>query len=217
MQQTFEALPPERRIALALTHASLRPALHALLALDARLGGLVTRTREPLLGQIRLAWWRERLSETPPGRPQGDPLLDAIAAAWPGSPALLVALVDGWEELLGPAPLPSESLARFAAGRGASLVALADLAGAGTRPAAIAAAGKRWALADFAGRSSHSGERAAALALAAAIPPPEPLPRALRGIAVLDGLAARAVARGEPLLAGRGAALAALRLGMFGR
>jgi hypothetical protein len=38
----------------------------------------------------------------------------------------------------------------------------------------------------------------------------------LRGVAVLDGLARRAIARNEPMMHGRAGALAAIRLGMFG-
>jgi hypothetical protein len=39
----------------------------------------------------------------------------------------------------------------------------------------------------------------------------------LRGIAVLRGLSRRALDRGEPLMEGRGGAVAAMRLGLFGR
>ena len=39
----------------------------------------------------------------------------------------------------------------------------------------------------------------------------------VRGLAVLDELSRRSLTRGEPLMHGRRAALAALRVGMFGR
>lgn len=212
-----QSLPPERRIALAVTPAPLRPVLEALLLLDARLGEALARAREPLLAQVRLAWWRERLAEGPAAWPLGNPVLTHLAACWLGPTEALVALVDGWEELLGEAPLDQHAIARFAAGRGAAIAAFADIVGeAGFRDRA-AKAGQRWALADFASRASDARERTAAFALARALPPCGPLARALRGVALLDGLAARAVARGEPLLAGRAAALAALRLGLFGR
>lgn len=216
----FEAsaggLPAERRIALAVTPAPLRPALRALLALDARLGQIVSRTREPLLGQMRLAWWRERLGEAPAAWPTGEPLLTSIAADWRGPVSGLAPLAKAWEELLGEAPLGPEAIRRFAIGRGSAFAAFAE-AFDGRASAEAGRAGARWALADFAFRTSSDQERAAAIGLGRALPRVGPLPRALRGVAALDGLAARSLARGEPLFTGRGAALAALRLGMFGR
>lgn len=216
VDSSMNALPPERRIALKLTSPSLRPALRALLMLDARLGEIVSRAREPLLGQIRLAWWRERLADSTSSPSSGDPLMASITADWPGQASDLAPLADAWEELLGNAPLADAAIHRFATGRGAAFAALARFACKGAS-AAAGQAGERWALADFGFRTSSAQERASAIRLARGLPPTRHLPRSLRGIAVLDGLAARSVAREEPLLAGRGGALAALRLGIFGR
>ncbi|MFA9201688.1 MAG: hypothetical protein ACEQR8_11015 [Cypionkella sp.] len=211
------ALPPEWRIALAYTLPAQRPALAALVQLDTRLGEAVARAREPLLGQVRLAWWRERLSDPVGPRTRGEPLLERVQAHWGSRAATLVPLVDGWEERLGEPPLELAPIAGFADGRGRALAAFAELAGAGAKGNAAFAAGKRWALAELAARTARPGERAAAAELARALALPGRLPRALRGIAVIDGLAARALRTGQPLLAGRGAPLAALRLGMLGR
>lgn len=40
-----------------------REALKALFTIDAAMGDVVKTTSEPMVGQIRLAWWRERLEE----------------------------------------------------------------------------------------------------------------------------------------------------------
>jgi phytoene synthase len=41
--------------------------MEALFAIDAAMGEVVRSTREPMLGPIRLAWWRERLEELDEG------------------------------------------------------------------------------------------------------------------------------------------------------
>lgn len=57
-------------IGLALTYVPVRRrgALAALFAIDRAMGEVVRSTREPMLGPIRLAWWRERLEELDQGR-----------------------------------------------------------------------------------------------------------------------------------------------------
>jgi len=40
--------------------AELRPAFDALFSLDDALADVVARSSEPMLGAIKLAWWRER-------------------------------------------------------------------------------------------------------------------------------------------------------------
>jgi hypothetical protein len=41
--------------------------MESLFAIDAAMGEVVRSTREPMLGPIRLAWWRERLEELDEG------------------------------------------------------------------------------------------------------------------------------------------------------
>jgi phytoene synthase len=57
-------------LGLALTYVPLqrRGALAALFAIDRAMGDVVRSTREPMLGPIRLAWWRERLEELDQGQ-----------------------------------------------------------------------------------------------------------------------------------------------------
>ena len=51
----------ERDLWLAALFAPerLRPHLHALAAFAHEIGGVAARVREPLAGEMRLAWWRE--------------------------------------------------------------------------------------------------------------------------------------------------------------
>ncbi len=213
-----ENLYPALHIALVWQPRATRPALKAVLAFDARLGRLLGQAREPMLAQVRLAWWRDRLREPLAERSMGDPVLAALGETLHGRESELIALVDGWEELLREAPLGQTSIAAFAEGRARALGSIARVANLGDGAAESAIrAGRRWALADFTFRTSDGEEREAALSLVRAIGPCGPLPRELRGIAVLDALARRAVARREPIMSGRIAPLIALRVGITGR
>ena len=214
----LDLLPAPQRLALAYAPARARPAWLALLALDARLGQQLRVQREPILTQLRLAWWRDRLGEPLSAWPRGEPLLAALGA-WRGEHGGLVRLVDGWEELLGEAPLPSAALGAFMAGRAAAFRALACVLGHEDAQAAAHRGGAGWAIADLAGHLSHPDERAAAAELAAAHDWRRlRLPRDLRPLAILHGLSARAMTRKHPgTIGGRSDFLVALRLGILGR
>jgi phytoene synthase len=208
-------LSEEAQVALAWAPLRARPATAALLALDQRLGTILRQKREPILAQIRLAWWRDRLGEPGESWPGGDAVLDGLRR-W-REPAALAALVDGWEGLLSDT-FDAPAISAFADGRARGFAALAGELGEGAAAEAALGAGRVWALADLVSNLSDPSEREAVLALARAAPPGQRLPRALRSLAVLAGLGRRAVALGgAPLLAGRGSAMAALRIGLAGR
>lgn len=189
-----------------------------MLALDRRLSRIVSNASEPLLAQMRLAWWRDELARPAAQRPHGDAVLDAIGVHWAGSEGVLAALVDGWEAMLGEPPLMPSAAKSFANARS---IPIAHLAGPYQSDAWLRshAAATRWAMADASAHVSNSEERQCFVKLglerAATV---GRIPRALRGLAVLEGLALRALrAGGAPLMQGRGAALLAMRLGIFGR
>jgi phytoene synthase len=217
MQSLVEILPLPQRLALAYAPRRLREATLGLFALDAHLANLVRKAREPLLTQARLAWWRERLEEPAERRPKGDPLLDLLAG-WKGREAGLIALIDGWEHLLAER-LEDFAIAGFAEGRAAGFRSLAALAGEEGWQASAEQAGRRWALADLATHLGDVRERERALDAARANGGRRiDLPRTLRPLTVLDGLARRSLARGgAPLAEGALAGLTALRVGIVGR
>ncbi len=210
----LETLAPPARLALAYAPARVRPLAMGLLALDQRLADTIRGVREPVLAQLRLAWWRDQLQASDGGADRGEPLLAALAA-WGDHRPALAALADGWEEMIGEAPLGAGALSACASARASGWAALAGLLGHDPAEAGRAAHG--WALADLAPRLSDPDERAAALDLAARHDWRRPaLPRDLRSLLVLNGLARRTRGR-APLLAGGGAFAAALRLGLLGR
>ncbi|MEO1731598.1 MAG: squalene/phytoene synthase family protein [Pseudomonadota bacterium] len=214
-----EILPDEAMLALAYTPPSMRDALRIFLEFDARLARIVSATTEPMLGQIRLAWWRDALGMAVSDRPAGDQVLDAIGTHWAGAEEPFVALVDAWEEMLSEPPLSKEAAIAFAKGRGAGLAGISLLAEAKDNiQAEVQKAGQVWALADALSHIAEASERDMLLGLARELPAPGRLPNPYRGIAVLGSLSLRALKTdGAPLMEGRGAALTAMRAGLLGR
>lgn len=210
--EVSDPLLPEMELALAWTPAALRDRLGVAFALDRRLARIAARTNEVMLGQMRLAWWRETMAKPRVERPQGDAVLDAIGEHWAGDEAPLIALVDAWEVLMTADPLDDDAIAGFGSQRGAFFGALAERA-TPEMQVRIADAAFRWAMADAQTGVSDDAERAALIAAGLARGHAGGrLPRALRGLAVLDALAVRSLkAGGTPLMEGRGASLAAIR------
>ena len=151
-------LDPERRLALAYVPASARPALEALWRLDAAFAAILAGGTQPLISQMRLAWWREALERLDEAPPPAEPLLQALAAhVQPKvSGAELAAMEAGWLILLSDSPLSGEELASYASLRGGLLFQYsARLLGDPVFP--VRDAGRLWALADLA-RHSRRGE-----------------------------------------------------------
>lgn len=81
----------------------MRPAFDALFSLDDALADVVARSNEPMLGAIKLAWWRESLEKLDREPPPEEPRLQAAARALlPGglSGADLASLEEPWALLL---------------------------------------------------------------------------------------------------------------------
>lgn len=195
-------LDSERQLALAYVSTSRRPALETLWRLDVTLGSVLVTGREPMVGQIRLAWWREALEKLDRERPPAEPMLEAVAchllpAGLTG--AELAAMEAGWTVLLSPDLLCAEDLTLHARERGGRLFALSARLLGGDDPS-VAAAGEGWSLVDLARRTSQEAEAQAALAAAtqrAAAPARWPAP--LRPLGMLAALARRDATRGLPL------------------
>ncbi len=210
-----ETLPTEVQIALAHSRPKMRDALRIFFELDMRLARIIAATTEPMLGQMRLAWWRDMLGTPQGDRPTGDAVLDGITFHWSGQEAALIALVDGWEHMLTPAPMGEADAIGFARGRIAAFLGAYDEARQGP---AFEAAAWTWAFADMAAKVSLDEERALMIELGHSKRDARArLPRSARGLAVLGALGARALANGgRPLMEGRGASLLATRAAIFG-
>lgn len=203
-------------MSLAYAPASARLPTLALFALDTRLAGLLRNSREPMLAQLRLAWWRENLESSGDGWPAGEPLLQALRS-WKGKHRALVPLVDGWEALTGQAPLPARALEAMVAGRGEAFAALAQVLDKPHETQTARQLGRAWAVADLATRLSNAEERDTVIAMRSGEGPIPRVSRALRPLLVLQALAERRLAKGsEAAVQSPAALLKALRLGLLG-
>ncbi len=214
----LDTLPALKRLALAYCPSSATIPTLALFALDARLASLIRNSSEPMLARLRLAWWRETLAGDPAQWPDGEPLLAALRC-WESQMEALSGLVDGWEAMTDPAPLPQQAMNELAGARGAAFAALCRLVGVPDESELAARQGRAWALADIASRLTHPEEKRSAMGLVSGEDwQPGGLSRRLRPLAVLHGLAARSTRSGEVLgQAGPLAFFAAIRLGLLGR
>jgi 15-cis-phytoene synthase len=194
-------LDPDRTLALTYVPAERRPALAALWRLDAALGAVLAGGREPLISQIKLAWWRDSLATLDLAPPPGEPVLQEVARhilprGIKGSQ--LARMEEGWSILLATDALTASDLDNYSGSRGALLFRhSSQLLGIQVN-ARVKRAGEGWALADLA---RHSNEIDAKAALEAARErlcdvAEQRWPKSLRPLGMLAMLARRDVGRG---------------------
>lgn len=214
-----DILPAEIRLALAHTPRAYREALTIFFDFDLRLGRILSGTTEPMLGQMRLAWWRETLMRPVEERPNGDVVLDAIGKHWVGRETALIALVDCWEELLAEPPLGEDHARRFAQGRSRAMAAAFGHQGGVRGASGVAVSAELWAIADLATSVSGPDEREMLVTVGlSGADRAEKLSAPYKGVAILGALALRSLEKGgRPLMEGRGASVTALRAAIFGR
>lgn len=195
------------RVLVSVPHAR-RAAMSALWGLAARLTKLLLDAREPLIGQIKLAWWRDMvtmIANDPDALPKGEPLLAELQATWAGQGGL-DALVDAAEAML--LAETDEERRAAAEGFGGELFKLSGGEEVG---------GKRWGL--LWGAGVEDGEREARDLLGQAKSLVAPLRRDFAGnrsLLMLDRWAAAIASQdGERNLRSEGLLL--LRIGLFGR
>jgi phytoene synthase len=161
--------------------ADLRAAFDTLLALDDRLAEVALGAREPALGAIKLAWWRDQLAALDTQPPPPEPLLQRVAAellprALSGE--TLSDFPEGWMALVEEGEDPDS--------RGRALFALM-----GKLLGAEVTGGGAFSRADLARRTGEPGwlEQRSARGKA---------PPAVRPITMLDALGRRDAARPWP-------------------
>jgi phytoene synthase len=142
---------------LALSYAPdrSRAALDALFSLDTALGNVLRTTREPLVGQMRLAWWREALQGLDTSDAPAEPVLQSLAVAvLPVGVTghALSGMADAWEPLLG--DIGTAAIDDHARLRGRALFTMAGGALGAATDDPVGDAGEGWALADLAANLS---------------------------------------------------------------
>lgn len=200
-------LPDWAGLVLASAKPPVRGLLESTLRLDARLGRICLTASEPALAQLRLAWWRDELSRERVDMPP-DPLLGSLLKEWGSERSAPIALIDGWEELIGDLPPTGEAAKGFAAGREAVFGEIARRVGHSAAASDAAVHAETWARADLAAFGLPDASDTVVL---------PSLPREIRPLAMIGGLARRAILRGgKPMFGDRMSPLVALRLGIFG-
>jgi phytoene synthase len=212
------SLPVLHRLALSYAPARVKSPTLALLALDARLADVVRSASEPMLAQLRLAWWREQLMPDPAPGQAGEPLLVALES-WDNSRLVLRGLVDGWEEMTGEAPLASAAFETLANARGEAFASLCGLIASHDEVSGARRLGYNWALCDIRAHLNNAEEqRRVGELIGAQDWRWQSMSRNMRPLVVLHGLAARATRRGEDLnQLSPSAMFTVLRLGFLGR
>ena len=176
----------DRWLATLYAPEPVRAACLAAHALDLELAKLVATTTEPMIGRIRLAWWRERLMGLDRSEVSAQPVLQALVRdvlTRGVTGARLAVFEDAWLDVLAGLP-DAAALARHVAARGAAVFGtLATLLGGDL--AAAEALGASWA----AGEAARAGWGVVDVSLPPRAPP------ALRSLAGLAALGRRDVAR----------------------
>lgn len=192
-------------IGLALTYVPLpnRGALAALFAIDRAMGDVVRTTKEPMLGPIRLAWWRERLEELDDDMSApAEPRLQQVARELLPRQITgreLATLESGWLRLFDPFPWAVQTgeaiwfRGNLLFGLGARLLGCVD--------ERIQGAGGLWALVDAARNCSDPDSRAMLLSQARSFAhglANVRFPGPLRPLSMLSAVSMRDCKRGEP-------------------
>ncbi len=107
MSEADPPLPAPALLAITYAPKGARLRLSWLLAFDLRLAEIGERAREPMIAQLRLAWWRDVLAKPVGARPKGEPLLaqlgDDILTAQAAA-----RLVDAHELYFGDSPAAAD-------------------------------------------------------------------------------------------------------------
>jgi phytoene synthase len=109
---TVRRLDHDRLLTALMAPREKRAALIALYAFNAEIARVRETVSEPMLGQIRLQWWREAVESIARGEVRGHEAAVALAEAFTGQAfpaARLIALIDARERDLDDAPFEDMS------------------------------------------------------------------------------------------------------------
>ena len=122
MDEAHADLSPPARLAIAYAPKRIRPAFDLLLRFDERFAGIAAKSHEPLIGQMKLAWWRDAVRAEQAARPKGEPMLSALSYLdEPIIDRAAVALADAWEILIAEQQWSAPAVQDFANQRGQAI------------------------------------------------------------------------------------------------
>ena len=140
---------PDRWLASRFAPAAARTGLVALYAFNNELARAPEAATNALMGEIRLAWWREGVEALVEGGPARHPALEALRPAITAglvSQARLEGMIEARHAELEPEPFPDEAalVDHIDATAGALMAAAAGLLGGKDDLAAVRGAGRAW-------------------------------------------------------------------------
>jgi phytoene synthase len=92
LAKALRAADPDRYFASLFVPAAVRPFLVALYAFNAEVARVAENVREPMLGAIRLEWWRETAQSAAEGKPRNHDVARGLAALFDAYPVKRAAL-----------------------------------------------------------------------------------------------------------------------------
>jgi len=129
-EETVRRADPDRYLAALFAPGERRPLLFALYAFNHELARIGDTVREPMMGEIRLEWWREAVLEAQDGRPRAHNVAQGLAELFArvGPPlAPFEAMIDARGfDLGGELFADLNSLASYADATSGSLMQLAS-------------------------------------------------------------------------------------------
>lgn len=111
VRTSARAFELDRYLSALLAPRRVRQDLIALAAFAGEIARIPAFVTEPMMGEIRLQWWREALESTDPATRSGHPVADAVraAAARHGLPlGLLIGFIDAQAVLLHDEPIKDD-------------------------------------------------------------------------------------------------------------
>jgi phytoene synthase len=103
---------PDRYFSALFAPTERRPFLFALYAFNHEVAHVAESVREPMMGEIRLQWWRETLDGARAGNPRPHDVARALAATFAAmdvSASLLDAIIDARSFDLNRGPFPDDA------------------------------------------------------------------------------------------------------------
>jgi 15-cis-phytoene synthase len=105
MKVPNDVMSPPNQLSITYCDPTIRPFFSLLLAFDSRLRDVAIRNTEPLIAQLRLAWWRDAISADTDIPKSGEPLLSALYDLHPAQLASLARasmldLLTAWEQII---------------------------------------------------------------------------------------------------------------------
>ena len=92
LAQSVRAADPDRYFAALFAPAPLRPQLFALYAFNHEVARIAETVREPMLGAIRLEWWRETAEQAAKAKPRNHDVARGLAELFAAGKVELAAL-----------------------------------------------------------------------------------------------------------------------------